>query len=147
MPPSHTEELERPDPSYPRLLRRYVSTLLDGFLLLVIVLTVPDFLQGTAWGVTAIRVSLFLFLALGYEPLLTWRTCTLGQYVMGIRVRRASDPESHINLLAAYVRYLVKIFLGFISLFTIVFTRRRQAIHDLVTRSVMIDTRAAARSG
>jgi uncharacterized RDD family membrane protein YckC len=129
------------EPTYPGLFRRYLSTLLDGLLLIAAMLVVPQFLQGTSRGLVATRVGLLVFLVLGYEPLLTTYAYTLGQYIMGIRVRRASDPTRRINLLAVYVRYLVKLPLGFISLLTIGFTRQRRALHDFVARSIMIDVR------
>jgi hypothetical protein len=97
------------EPTYPGLFRRYLSTLLDGLLLIAAMLVVPQFLQGTSRGLVATRVGLLVFLVLGYEPLLTTYAYTAGQYIMGIRVRRASDPTRRINLLAAYIRYLVKL--------------------------------------
>jgi len=125
------------DTTYPTLVRRYLSTLIDGLLLLLLIVLIAKLL-GNRQGLTGLRVALFVFLVLGYEPLLTAYACTLGQYLMGIRVRRATDSTRHLTLLAAYVRYLVKVPLGILSFVTIGFTRQRRALHDFAAASLMV---------
>ena len=81
-----------------------------------------------------------------YEPVSVWLGGgTLGHRVMNLQVvdnrtgRRVSLPK-------ALARYVVKAFLGFFSFFTMNFSRRHQAIHDLITNSsVRIRNPAKAR--
>jgi uncharacterized RDD family membrane protein YckC len=134
------------DIAYPALFRRYLSTLLDGLLLLLAIVVISKLL-GNRPSLTGLRVVLFLFVVLGYEPLLTTYACTVGQYLMGIRVRRAADPTQHLSVFAAYVRYLVKIPLGMLSFMTIGFTSQRRAIHDFAARSIMIFASRPAAAG
>ncbi len=128
---------ENLDVEYPTLFRRYLSTLVDGLLLIAAIIAISGLL-GNREGLTGLRIALFLFLLVGYEPLLTAYACTGGQYLLGIRVRRADAPAHLLNLLAAYVRYLVKLPLGLVSFITISFTRRQRALHDFAARSIMV---------
>ena len=123
---------------YPFIFRRYVSTLIDGLLLLTIILVVPQFLQGEGNGFQVARISLFVLVLL-YEPVLTAFGYTLGQGMMKMRVRRADDVTRPISLPAAYLRWLVKGFLGFISFFSMRAANRNRALHDLAAGSVMIN--------
>ena len=131
---------------YPTLFRRYLSTLVDGLLLIGGIVVFSSML-GNREGLTGLRIALFLFLLLGYEPLLTAYACTLGQYLLGIRVRRVDAPTRRLSFLAAYVRYLVKIPLGVVSFITIGFTRQQRALHDFAAKSIMIRNPAPGSTG
>ena len=124
--------------TYPPLFRRYLGTLVDGLLLLTLILTVPQFLQGEGAASRTARIALFLCLFL-YEPVLTAFACTLGQRMMGMRVRRVTDPTLRLSLPGAYHRWVLKILLGFVSFFSMRFANRYRAIHDLASGSLMID--------
>jgi uncharacterized RDD family membrane protein YckC len=124
------------EPSYPTLTRRYVSSLIDGLLLIAMLIVGALLLQGE--GLATARVAVFIFVFLAYEPLLTSQGLTLGQYLTGIRVRRLDDVTRRIPLYAAYIRYLVKIPLGFVSFLTMSFNERQRAIHDFAAGSVVV---------
>ena len=64
--------------------------------------------------------------------------CTLGNYIKGIRVRKAADSTKRISFLQAIVRYPVKLTLGWLSFLTIHTNTKRRAIHDMASGSVMI---------
>jgi len=66
---------------------------------------------------------------------------TLGQWVAGVRVRRF-DTGAKIGVPKAYVRILVKAFLGFISFFSLPFALGRRALHDMATGSIVITAAA-----
>ena len=128
---------ERP---YPTLFRRYIATVIDGllaFAVIVIVGLLPG--EGAAIG----RTKFLAFVVFGFwaEPMLTSHWCTPGQGLTGIRVRSNDDPEEHIGLGSAVLRLLVKSLLGWISFFTLPFTHRQRALHDIVANSVMIQVR------
>lgn len=86
-----------------------------------------------------VRIAAFAFLWGGYEPLLTTIGCTLGQKVAGVRVRKYSDSSKTINIAQAYLRFIIKFFLGFISFFTITTNKERRAMHDLISGTVVIE--------
>jgi uncharacterized RDD family membrane protein YckC len=86
-------------------------------------------------------LSICLFFPLVYEPLLITYSATLGQYIIGIRVRSSRNPKKRINLLQAYIRIIVKFFLGWISFANINFNPKHRAIHDPAGSSVVIRIR------
>ncbi|MBS1512743.1 MAG: RDD family protein [Bacteroidetes bacterium] len=74
-----------------------------------------------------------------YEPVCMISGATLGNYLIGIRVRKYSDTNKRISIFQAYVRFIVKVLLGWISFLTIGMNKERRAIHDLVAGTVMIE--------
>jgi hypothetical protein len=117
--PLPTDEFHVGDEAYryPMLVKRYQSVLIDFVLwcsLMIVCMTV----LGESEGKPSVMLSICLFFALVYEPLLTSYSATLGQYIIGIRVRSSRNPKKRINLLQAYIRIIVKFFLGWISFVT-----------------------------
>ena len=74
-----------------------------------------------------------------YEPLSMMLGCTLGNYFMKIRVKKHNHPGQKINILQAFVRFLIKLLLGWLSFLTIHFNEERRAMHDLAAGTVMIE--------
>jgi uncharacterized RDD family membrane protein YckC len=123
---------------YPPLLQRYLSTVIDGFVLLFVMVTVSVGLQGSDATLRAVRIALVLGVVAIYEPVLTSTAATLGQIVAGIRVRHFDAPYERISIAQAYVRWVVKVLLGWFSFLTMGFNRERRAVHDLAARSVVV---------
>ena len=122
---------------YPLLVKRYQSVLID-FILWCSLMIVSMILLDESEARQTVMVSLCVFFALVYEPVLITYSATLGQYVIGIRVRNARNPNERINIFQAYMRIIVKCLLGWISFVTINFNPRHRAIHDLAGSSVVI---------
>ena len=128
--------------AYPPLGRRVLAAVIDAVVVLVGMIIIGETLGdiGAAWA--PVRGMLILGFAFGYEPGCTAFGATLGQRLFNFRVRRASDPRRRINLAAAWVRYLVKGTLGLVSFIAMLFTRRRRAIHDLASGSIVLEVDA-----
>jgi uncharacterized RDD family membrane protein YckC len=124
---------------YPTISKRFASSLIDGFFLMILMIVAAVCLQEEHPAFRAARIAAFLLIILGYEPILTSRFYTLGQYLTGIRVRRQDRHEERIGIFASYVRYLVKGLLGFFSFFLIPYTKQRRAVHDWLAGSVMVN--------
>ena len=124
---------------YPTITRRYLSTLLDFFFILSIVILVSYVLQASGGISGNARAAIFLFMFFAYEPFFT-SLLAVGQKITGIRVRKRVSLR-HISIPAAYLRTLIKVFLGLISFFTIPFAKERRAIHDFAVGSVVIYNR------
>lgn len=122
---------------YPTILRRYFSSLIDGVMLFLIFIIFISSNDGNDQLSSIIKFLIPVIIIILYEPILTSKFCTLGQAITGIRVRRVDDLKK-ISILAAYFRYVVKIFLGFISFFSIIFSDKSRAIHDFTSGSVVI---------
>ncbi len=96
------------------------------------------FLTSLVQGWSTARVALVVlwwFVLFFYEPLFVWRFGgTLGHRAMNLRVTDNRTGQN-ISLLKALGRLVVKGLLGVFSFLTMSFTRRHQAIHDLLTNS------------
>lgn len=123
---------------YPTLLKRVQTTFIDFMLVLFVLLLFFSFIDSM--GGIPLPAKLFvLALGLSYEPVMTSVSATLGQRLMGIRVRQYEDKEGTISIPKAYLRVLMKGLLGWLSYLTIHSNAEKRAIHDLTAGSVMID--------
>lgn len=125
---------------YPLLVKRYQSVFIDAFVLFAIMIIVMV-LIGESESRQIVMVSLGALFLLAYEPLLSTYYATLGQYIIGIRVRNASNPDKRINIFQAYARIVVKWLLGWVSFVTINFNPAHRAIHDFAGKSVVISVK------
>lgn len=131
-------------PRYPRLVRRFRAFLLDS--LLAPIAALACLVAGDALGVTggAGKLALVIVPFLILEPgLVAFTGGTIGHHLYRLRVVRVRG-EGNINLLAATVRFLVKDGLGWLSLVFVLTTRKRQAAHDVLARSVVVLKNPAA---
>jgi len=121
---------------YPTILRRYLSTLIDGWLILTLLFMLPYFIEDKE-NTLYLRLIIAALMLFGYEPLFTSKLCTLGQKIMGIRIRTFGNYQK-LNYPAALLRVIIKWILGFISLFTIIFSKDKRALHDFASGSIVI---------
>lgn len=130
---------ELPDqPLYARFSRRLRGMFIDWALTLVVIfgsLTVAAALRNDgasrALGVAAVAVLIL------YEPVLVSRTGgTIGHHLTNLRVVDEAT-RGNVSFLKAVARVVVKGLLGWYSFLAMAFTRRNQAVHDLVTGSTV----------
>lgn len=124
--------------TYPRLIRRVRAVLVDSVLLPVTVLAV--LILGDSLGVSSVygKVVLVVLPIIILEPGLVALTGgTVGHHLLKIRVAKR-DGSCNINIVAATVRFLVKLVLGWLSFIFVLTTSKHQAVHDLVAGSVVI---------
>ncbi len=127
--------------SYPSIVRRYLSTFIDMWIVIGVYFVSFIALQGSDNFISTVRfIAPTLFLIL-YEPVLTSRFYTIGQLITGIRVRNDHDLK-RISIIKAYIRSFIKIFLGFISFFSIIFSDKSKAVHDSAATSIVIDAKS-----
>ena len=90
---------------YAGIFRRSVATLIDLVLLAAFIAYVVQHppITGQPWANGLIVVAVVLL----YEPVLSSRLCTLGQALMGTRVRRAETLE-RLAIRASYKRFAFK---------------------------------------
>jgi uncharacterized RDD family membrane protein YckC len=124
--------------AYPRLIKRVRAVLIDSVLVPVAVF--GTLILGDALGVSQPYGKALLLLGPIFilEPgLVAFTGGTVGHHLQGIRVTR-TDGSSNINILAATVRFVVKLLLGWLSFIFVLTTARHQAVHDLVARSMVV---------
>lgn len=127
------------DKNFPDVSERVKAAITDSiviglFMLGVVSLfsnfnTVPDF----------VRISAFIFIFILYDPIFTSLFGgTIGHMLIGIRVKRESDEKRNILFPLAIVRFIVKAFLGIISLLTVYSSEKKKAIHDILVGSIVL---------
>ncbi|RYZ87671.1 MAG: RDD family protein [Proteobacteria bacterium] len=129
--------------SYASLSDRIQSTFIDSIVIVVLMMASASALENYDNAPDWIRIALFFGIWGIYEPVCMTFGATLGNYLKGIRVRRRGNYSKRINLLQAFVRYMLKMTLGWISFLTIHASKERQAIHDLVAGSVALKKNSA----
>ena len=133
-----TPAMEAPVNEYPTLVKRYQSLFIDFLLTLIAMFGVVALLDRYSEIPGWVRFAALIFLWGIYEPLCIALGCTIGNYLMGIRVRRAGDETKRINILQAYIRFFIKFLLGWISFLSMHSNPQKRAIHDFAAGSVMI---------
>jgi uncharacterized RDD family membrane protein YckC len=127
-----------PKVSYPLLIRRVRAILIDSVLLPVTVFGV--LILGDALGVSHPygKVALILAPIFVLEPgLVAFTGGTIGHHLLRIRVATI-DGQRNINIFAATIRFVAKLLLGGLSLIFVLTTKKHQAVHDLLARSVVV---------
>ncbi len=124
--------------SYPRLLRRVQAALIDS-LIMPVILLIAIYIFGST-GVTNIFLkAIILIPIIIIEPIfISFTGGTIGHHILKLKVRRV-DTDKKINFGISCIRFLLKLFLGWLSLITILLTKRHQAIHDLFLNTIVVN--------
>jgi uncharacterized RDD family membrane protein YckC len=118
------------------------ALVLVGFSALVIALAATQDRSTVARGVLWV---VWLGVVLGYEPLLVSRRgATVGHAAMNLCVLD-NRTDRYLPFRRALVRAWLKGLLGLVSFFSMNFSRRHQAVHDILTGS-SVRIRDAARA-
>lgn len=136
------EEIDNPiEPGnpYPGVTQRLIAMFLDGAVLLVMFIFFSYFFSLFNDPPAYAKMVVFIFIVLLYDPLFTSLFGgTIGHMMQGIRVRKQSNESEKIIFPLALIRYLVKLFLGWISLIVVYKNEKRKAIHDYAAGSVVV---------
>jgi len=127
-----------PHPGYARLLRRIQALAYDGVIFGVTGIGTLVILD--ALGVESLQVKLLSIasvLVVLDVCLVAFTGGTIGHHLARIRVARTQSAQN-IGLPRAIVRSVVKVLLGWASLFFVFATKRHQALHDLASGSVVL---------
>lgn len=121
---------------YPRLAQRFRAALIDAFILACVVFG-TGFLLSSFDASGLFKAALFTSFILAVEPGLVSTTGgTIGHHALGLRIQDRRTG-SNLNVMLAIVRFLAKLTLGWLSFVIITLTKRHQALHDLVSNSVV----------
>jgi len=125
----------------PEMLKRIKSMIIDGVVIIILMYLAFRIFDSTQSQSETGRKIAMLFIIL-YEPIFTSINRTIGQKIMGLRVRNFStfknfNEKKNINILYSLIRYIAKLFLGWLSLITIHSNKFGRAIHDITGNSVM----------
>ena len=123
---------------YPSLIDRFQSLLIDSIVIILLMFILSSVLENFECLSNAVRILLFFVLWAIYEPLATTLGFTLGNYIASIRVRKFKDTNMKLDFFQSFLRFIVKVLFGWLSLVTIFLNKKRRALHDLASDSVVI---------
>ena len=123
---------------YPHFGRRYLALLVDSVTVVVLF-----FLLLTAseriLGLTVTEQYLYLLgFAMLYDAVCTSKLCTLGQFLLGFSIRHFHTFQ-RIGLFRSLLRTSTKLLLGSVSILVIIFSRKRRALHDMLSNSLAVN--------
>ncbi|WP_124979496.1 RDD family protein [Nonlabens xiamenensis] len=125
---------------YANLPQRVKALVVDQIILIALLYMTSEFLSTMEDVPDYVRLGLFISYFLLYEPIfLSLFKGTVGHMFINIKVTRQNDDQQAIPLHKAAIRTLLKLLLGWVSLLTISGSDRKQAIHDSVAGSVVLE--------
>ncbi len=123
---------------YPNLLTR-VKALFVDFIVILIIFSITSLVIGKIGGAPNwVRGFILVFSLYLYEPvLISSFGGTVGHHLVKIRIKRMSNPDKKLNIFQASLRFIVKYLLGVISFLTITGNKKKRAIHDMASGSIV----------
>jgi uncharacterized RDD family membrane protein YckC len=115
--------------------------LIDGIVILLLALGISTLLEKLGQVPDYARGILFVIVVVLYEPILVTIGTTVGQFFLNIRVRDFKNPGNKLAFPLVLLRFIVKIFLGWLSFITVTFNINRRAIHDFASGSIIISNK------
>ncbi len=130
--------MDRSQVLYATLPRRIKASIIDGIVLLALFILCPVLISSLIGKDTGLNAIAMFTPALVLEPILiSYCGFTLGQYIFGIKVVRC-NTGGQCPLLASFARYFTKIILGSVSMVYMLFSKKHQAIHDHVAKTLVV---------
>lgn len=125
--------------TYAKIFDRVKAAVIDGIVIIGLMYSAAEILNGFDAVEIYIRVLIFVFIFLIYEPVLvSFFGATVGHFFSNIMVKQEGDHSKNINIFRAIPRFIVKYILGWISLLTVNGNEKKQALHDFVGGSVVL---------
>ena len=123
---------------YSPLSRRIKAMLFDSLIFgLVVICSISlfAFMGVGKWEYTGIVFMVFL---VSLEPFfIAFTGSSIGQHFYNIEVKNIKTGL-RLGLIRSYIRFLIKIPMGILSLITVLSSKYHQGIHDLATNSIVV---------
>jgi len=125
---------------YAHIFARSKAVFVDSLVIVAFMFAAAEILKLFENVPDYVRILITIFIFVLYEPIFVSAFGqTIGHSRINLVVRKEDDPEKHISFFAAIIRFLLKFFLGWLSLLTISGSEKNQALHDIVVKSVVIE--------
>ncbi|TMU50595.1 RDD family protein [Flagellimonas algicola] len=126
---------------YAILPNRVKAVVIDGVVLICCMYLVSELFASFESVPDYVRMAAFVVIFVLYDPIFTSAFGgTLGHSYSGIVVKRENDTKKNLIFPLAVIRFLVKSLLGWLSLLTVTGSDKKQAIHDRIVGSVVLDS-------
>jgi uncharacterized RDD family membrane protein YckC len=125
--------------TYPGIIDRIKAVFTDTIFMVLFMFLMSIIFSSLEHVPDAVRAASFIFIFLFYDPIFTSAFGgTIGHLMNGIRVKQEKDEVKNIPFHFAFLRFIAKALLGWISLLTMNSNTKRKAIHDYMASSVVI---------
>ena len=126
--------------NYALLPSRVKAAVIDGIILIASLYLITEVFTLFDNVPNYVRMIAFILIFILYDPIFTsFLGATIGHSYSGIKVKKEDNPSENINFLNAIIRFVTKVFLGWISLLTVTSNEKKKAIHDLIVGSIVIE--------
>ncbi len=123
---------------YVRLSRRLKAVIIDMFVMIISIISSIYLVGQVGFESSIFSMSMIIVFSLSIEPICVRFTgASIGHHLFGIRIRQ-SISDNKINLFNSYLRTIFKLLVGTMSLITVMSTRKHQALHDMISRSIVV---------
>jgi len=127
-------------PTYANLPSRFKAATIDSIVLIGMMYLASEIFSLFESVPNYFRLTVSVFVFLLYDPIfVSVFGGTIGHSYIGISVKRDGDSKKNIIFPLAIIRFIVKVFLGWISLLTTTSNEKKKAIHDFIAKSVVIE--------
>lgn len=125
---------------YAKVFARVKAAVIDGIVLIVLMYSATAIFNLFDDVPNYLRLTVFISVFVLYEPILvSFFGASIGHFFCDIMVKRDGDNDKNIQLPIAIIRFIFKLFLGWVSLLTVNSNEKGKAIHDFVGGSVVLD--------
>ena len=124
---------------YAKLFDRVKAAVIDSLFIMASIYVITSIFSQFENIPVYVKIIVSAFVFVLYDPIFTscWGA-TIGHSQSGIALRSEDNLDENITFPIAIIRFIVKVFLGWISLLTITGNEKKKAIHDYVAKSVVI---------
>lgn len=120
--------------------KRVKAAIIDSIFLIVIALLVGEFFAVAELNNATFKIIAFVLIFILYDPFFTsFYGATIGHSYNHISVKQENNPKKNINFHHAFIRFLIKVSLGWLSLLSIINSTNKKAIHDYAVKSIVIE--------
>jgi len=131
--------MEKTKKNYPVLLDRFKAVFADSIVLIILMKIITDIFSLFDNVPDISRAIAFVFIFFLYDPLFTSIFGgTIGHRINGIRVKKEINTNKNISFPMAFIRFIIKASLGWISMLTVPSDEKKKAIHDNLANSIVI---------
>lgn len=123
---------------YTRISRRIKAFSIDTIALILIFFVTLFIITQISIPNPTIKSLIIILIVASIEPLFVSITgSSIGHHFTGLKVRQA-DADRKLNIFQSYIRFLAKLPFGLFSFISVLTTRKHQALHDLISKSIVV---------
>ncbi len=126
-------------PTYPSLFLRIKAAFIDAVLIMMLLYTATIIFSKFETVNDIAKMIVFVFIFVLYEPLMvSFLGASLGHLFCDLKVEKDDNSSENLSLPTAMFRFVIKSGLGWLSLLSIASSSKKRAIHDVMSKSIVV---------